>query len=227
MQGSLVAISRDTETLWQRGVVPAHGDPVEMAAEWRFISLMLDCPEDGWMDRVETCARKLVEPELHAAVAAARRERNPFHYRQLFGPNGEVSLRESGYRKGADPDRLVTGLASQYAHQRFQASTSLPPDHIVVQTAFVAHLRGEEAGAWTHGDTVEATRWHEVAERFRRAHLDRFVGPLVGALRATGLLYLAYTADVLLLRGDPECERCSDASCWVGAAGCSRLRRVV
>lgn len=178
------------------------------AAVWRLLGLLFECPGPEWMDQVVALGSDAAEPGLRKAVPAARQEAAPELYHSTFGPGGPAAPREVSYQRGVLPGALLADLRAAYAAFAYQPTIEEPPDHIAVETGFVAYLHLKRAYALTDGDQTAADLCADVADRFAREHLARIAEPLARALECSGITYLAEAAEVLRARvGPPPAER--------------------
>ncbi len=111
-----------------------------------------------------------------------------------------VALHESAWRTDADRATLLTELAAAYRGANFTGLPTPVDDHVGYQVAYLADLGtavGRAAADRAHGTvrTGAAT-----AARFRTAHLDRVVDPVLRGIEAHAGTHL-YRALPGLLRG--------------------------
>jgi nitrate reductase assembly molybdenum cofactor insertion protein NarJ len=169
------------------------------AAQWRLIGLLLERPRPGWHEEVARLGRELQEPQLRAAVAAAR-VATEGDYLYHLGPAGLVSPREVAYRPFADPGQLLAQLSTVYAAFAFRPHVEEPIDHIAVEVAFVGYLLLKEAFAAARADREAAATTAAARRGFIETHLAGFAGEFVQRLQNADASYLLPTAQVLAAR---------------------------
>jgi nitrate reductase assembly molybdenum cofactor insertion protein NarJ len=170
------------------------------AAEWRMISLLLECPAAGWREKVAALAPEVADRDLAAAAEAALSEATEGAYHSLFGPGGPVAPREVSHGRLVEFGHLLAELEAQYQAFAYQPQTAEPADHASVEAGFVAYLRLKEAYALACGDAERAAVTAEAARRFLEDHLGVLVRPLAAALERSGLRYLEGAGRALLRR---------------------------
>ncbi len=176
---------------------------LRQAAEWRMISLLLECPAAGWREKVAALAPEVADPDLAAAAEAAQEEASEGIYHSLFGPGGPVAPREVSHRRLVEFGSLLAELEAQYEAFAYRPQTAEPPDHVCVEAGFIAYLRLKEAYALACGDPERAAVAAEAAGRFLEEHLSAVAGPLASALECSGLRYLEAAGRALLRRVPP------------------------
>jgi nitrate reductase assembly molybdenum cofactor insertion protein NarJ len=175
------------------------------AAEWRLISLLFECPSEAWRARVSALAQEVVDPELRAAAESALREADEglFHY--VFGPGGPAPAREATYHQTVELGYLMSDLQSFYNAFEFRPQTEEPPDHVSVETSFIAYLKLKELYALCCDDQERATVAADATKQFLAAHLSNIAAPLSGHLRDSGIDYLSKVSSALAaLAGPPS-----------------------
>ncbi len=172
------------------------------AAAWRLISLLFECPVAGWRDQVTTLAAEVGDPMLKSAAAAGE-EASEALYHTTFGPGGPASPREVSYHTTLLPGHLLGELTACY--QAFAYAPALPeaPDHVAVETGFIAYLRLKEAYAHERGDPQQATVAATAARHLIEDHLSVIAEPLAKSLAASGITHLAQTSAALRQRVGP------------------------
>lgn len=172
-------------------------------AEWRLIALLFECPSDSWQTQVSALAKEVDDPELKAAAESAQREADEglFHY--VFGPGGPAPAREATYHQTVELGYLMSDLQSFYNAFAFRPRTDEPPDHVGVETAFVAYLKLKELYALRCDEPEHATVAADAAKQFIAAHLSNIAEPLSGRLEESGVDYLGRTSSALAHRVGP------------------------
>ena len=174
------------------------------AAEWRLIGVLFECPREDWQAQVVAMAKEVSDADLKAAAEAARGEAGEGLYHTIFGPGGPAAPREVSHRETLQPGYLLGELAAYYRAFAYQPATLEPPDHVAIETGFVAYLRLKQAYAEFRGDANQASIVHEAAVRFLAEHINTLAEPLAMGLAASGISYLSRTADALLKRAGPR-----------------------
>jgi nitrate reductase assembly molybdenum cofactor insertion protein NarJ len=174
------------------------------AAEWRLLGLLLERPREGWRQEVEALNREVSDPEIGAAVDAARQGATEGRYLAVLGPGGPVSPREVTYRGMEDPGHILGDLMAFYEAFTFRPETEEAPDHLSVEAGFLGYLCLKAAYARASGDEGNAEVAAQAAERFREAHLAAFAWPLAGRLAKTDVHYLTLAASALARRSGPR-----------------------
>ena len=182
---------------------PRVRDLVSEAAEWRLLSLLFDCPEGAWREQVAALAGEVADPELRSCARLAVEQASPGRYHSTFGPGGPAPPREVTYCDALQFGYLMSELRTYYDAFGYQPHTKEAPDHISVETGYVAFLRLKEAFALELGDTDHASVTAEAAARFCKDHLSRIAEPMCARLAESGLGYLAGAGQALFKRVGP------------------------
>jgi len=184
-------------------VPPEIRDLLVEAAAWRLLGLLLERPREGWRREVQDLARECRDPDLAAAVDAARCEASEGLYLAIFGPGGVVSAREVSYRGMEDPGRILADLEAFYEAFAFTPRTEEAPDHLAVEAGFVGYLRLKEAFARTQGEDEKAATAAAAASRFLADHVSSSVQPFAERIATTEVRYLTLAAQALARRVGP------------------------
>lgn len=184
---------------------PAAWALLREAAEWRLVSLLLECPHSGWAAQVISLAQESADGHLLAAANASA-EASPGLYHTTFGPGGPAAPREVSYHDSLLPGPILAELHGCYEAFAYRPSIPEPPDHIAVETGFISYLRVKEAYAQLRGDDEQRQVCHQTARWFLEAHLDPWAHALAGALQSSGVPYLRHTAAALLARVNVPCR---------------------
>ncbi len=174
------------------------------AAEWRLLGLLFECPSPTWREQVAALATEISDAGLRAAAQAAQREASEGLYHSIFGPGGPAPGREISYRDWAQPGYLLSELTSYYDAFAYQSKIVEAPDHVSVETGFIAYLKLKEAYAESRGDDEHAAITRGAAERFINEHLSAMAEPLTASLEHSGIEYLALAGKALLARVGPK-----------------------
>jgi hypothetical protein len=178
-------------------------DLLAEAAAWRLLGLLLERLRGGWWREVEELSRELGDPELAAAVDAAREEAAEGLYLALLGPGGVASAREVSYRGMEDPGRILADLRAFYGAFAFNPNTEEAADHLSVEAGFLGFLRLKEAFARARGEGEKAAIAADAASRFRADHLSACAQPFAERVANTGVRYLTLAAQALARRAGP------------------------
>jgi nitrate reductase assembly molybdenum cofactor insertion protein NarJ len=170
------------------------------AAEWRLISMFFECPDDAWRAQLAGLAAEVDDPELKSVAGHAQQEatEGTFHY--VFGPGGPAPAREASYQNTVELGYLMSELQTYYNAFAFTPATAEPPDHVSVETAFIAYLKLKECYALACGDEERASIAREAADNFMKDHLATVARPLAGHLQNSDVPYLCKAGAVLAQR---------------------------
>ena len=173
------------------------------AIDWRLLSVLLERPALDWHEMVSRLAHDAADHGLRpiADTAGAATEGR---YLAAFGPGGVVSPREIAHAKTRDPGHVLAQLRVTYEAFAYRPRTEEPPDHVSVETGFVAYLRMKEAFAIACGQREAAVIASEAAAAFLERHLSTFVQPLAERLSSATDGYLAGALQALLHRTGPR-----------------------
>ena len=170
------------------------------AAEWRLISLLFECPVGDWKTNVKNLADEITDPDLKKAAEFAETQAAEGLYHSIFGPGGPAPAREVTYRSWVQPGFLLSELAAFYAAFSFQPKTAEVPDHIAVETGFMAYLKLKQAFAEECGEQGKAEITARAAKTFKNEHLAKFTEQITNSLALSGIDYLALASAALFKR---------------------------
>lgn len=170
------------------------------AAEWRLISLLFDCPTEGWARDAAELSKEVRDPKLRKACEKARKEASEGLYHSIFGPGGPAPGREVSYRAWVQPGYLISEISAFYKAFSFTPRTLETPDHVSVEAGFIAYLKLKEAFAVSFGDTESAAVTSEASRKFIDEHLTKIAEPLARSLSSSGIEYLAMSSKALFDR---------------------------
>ena len=168
------------------------------SARWRMISMLLECPAEGWFPILRALAAEVSDPVLRDAAEAAQGEASEGLYHSLFGPGGPASPREVSYHRSVELGRLMSELAGYYEAFAYRPTSVETCDHIAVEAGFVGYLRLKEAYALACGSSEQAAIASEAARTFISAHLASIAEPLGEVLSGTGIRYLELVGQALI-----------------------------
>jgi nitrate reductase assembly molybdenum cofactor insertion protein NarJ len=143
---------------------PLSRTQLEEAARWRLLSLLFERPSDGWRRQVQALAAEVPDPALRQAAAAAIAQATESAHCSLFGPGGPVPAREASCRPGIQLGYLLAEITGIYQAFGYRPAAEESPDHIAVETGFVAYLKLKQIHAECSGAAEEAQRCAEAAE---------------------------------------------------------------
>jgi nitrate reductase assembly molybdenum cofactor insertion protein NarJ len=173
------------------------------AAEWRLLSLLFECPSPSSAEQIKSLLRDVTDAELRAAAQASLVEASQGQFHHAFGPGGPAPPREATYHQSVELGYLMSEIETYYEAFAFKPQSGEAPDHVGVETNFIAYLRFKEAYALARGEEEQAAVSAEAAARFMREHLATIASPLAGFLADSGISYLAKAGAVLLRRVGP------------------------
>jgi len=184
------------------------GGLLHKAARWHLLGRLFECPTATWRDDVSRLASEVGDAELQGASTAAVVTATERQYHSVFGPGGPASPREVSYYEAVELGSLMSELAGYYEAFGYRPAIAEPPDHVAVETGFVAYLMFKQAYALSAGDHEHATATSEAAERFRVGHLARMATPLAAQLAQSDIPYLVRASALLVSRaGTPPPSR--------------------
>ncbi len=170
------------------------------AAEWRVLSLLFECPTSGWAEQLGAIMANVEDVELRSAGEAALREASQGQYHHAFGPGGPAPPREATYHQSVELGHLLSEIEIYYDAFAFSPQTPEPPDHVAVESNFIAYLRFKESYAVARGEDEQAASCAEAARSFIRNHLAKVAQPLAASLAESGIGHLAQASAALLRR---------------------------
>ena len=176
---------------------------VKEAAEWRLISLLFECPGPQWREQVTALMNEVADVDLQSAAHDALEEAGEGLFHHTFGPGGPAPAREATYHQTVQLGYLMSELQAYYNAFAFHPSTAEAPDHVSVETGFVAYLKMKEAYAMACQDEERTATASESAQRFIEDHLTNLAQPLAERLEGSGIGYLAAASAALLRRVGP------------------------
>ncbi len=173
---------------------------LEEAAEWRLISLLFECPAADWSENVRSLAVEVRDEELKKAAEFAQTQASEGLYHSVFGPGGPAPAREISYRDWVQPGYLLSELGTFYEAFSYRPALLEPPDHIAVETGFVAYLRLKEAFAREseNGEAAEITA--KAARSFVDEHLAKMTERITKTIAESDIDYLIHASAALFRR---------------------------
>jgi nitrate reductase assembly molybdenum cofactor insertion protein NarJ len=178
-------------------------DRLRAAAAWRLLGRLFESPDPHWRAELMALAREVDDDGLREAVAAIDDGVTAAQYYSVFGPGGPAPPREASYHESLELGSLMSELAAYYDAFAYRPRSDETPDHVAIETGFVAYLALKEAFARAQGDDEAAEVAARAAARFISDHLSRIAGPLATLLDASPLGYLAHASRLLAARVGP------------------------
>jgi len=173
------------------------------AAEWRLLSLLFECPTPEWRKQLSALIQDVGDEELKSAAQDALEQASEGLFHHTFGPGGPAPPREATYHQTVQLGYLLSELQAYYNAFAFHPVTNEPPDHISVETGFIAYLRVKEAYALACGNEEQAATAAESARRFMHEHLANITEPFSNHLGESDMPYLVKAGAALLRRVGP------------------------
>ncbi len=170
------------------------------ATEWRLLSLLFDCPNPHWLEHVDLLGRTISNKNLKRAAKSAQTEATEGLFHSIFGPGGPAPGREISYRGWVQPGYMLSELSSFYDAFSYRPETKEVPDHIAVETGFIAYLRLKEAFALENSDPESAEITAEASRTFIDEHLSKYAEQMSKILSNSGIEYLALAGKALFKR---------------------------
>lgn len=170
------------------------------SAKWRLISLLFECPVGTWRKDVKNLADEINDSQLKKAAELSAFEASEGLYHSVFGPGGPAPAREISYRDWVQPGYLLAELSAFYKAFSFQPTLQESPDHIAVETGFVAYLKLKEAFAYECEDWENAEITAKAAQNFIDEHLAKMTEQIAVMLATSDIEYLALASSALFKR---------------------------
>jgi nitrate reductase assembly molybdenum cofactor insertion protein NarJ len=179
---------------------PRYTEALREAAEWQLLGLFFAAPISGWRDQVRTLAEAITDEDLREAARAAQLEADEGVYHSTFGPGGPAASREVSYQPSMLSGQFLADLAAYYQSFGYSTPRDEPPDHIAVETDFMAYLKMKQAYAVACHQEEQVAVTINAAQTFVEDHLSVISQRLSETLAASGIQYLALAAAALLAR---------------------------
>lgn len=163
---------------------------LEVAAAWRFVSLLFQSPDERSTAELVALSEEVGEWRASARglseipLAAWQAE-----YHRVLGPSG-VPACESSYDDNALAGRgpllsRVAGFYEAFAYRPDEANPEVP-DHVSIETGFLAYLALKAAFATDAGEEEPLALAREAYQRFLDDHLLYWLKPFEERLAASG-----------------------------------------
>lgn len=177
-----------------------HRDIIVESAEWRLISLLFDCPTGNWFEQVKSLGKQVSDKRLKRAATAAQKEASEGLFHSIFGPGGPAPGREVSYRGWVQPGYMLSELSTYYDAFSYKPMTNEVPDHVAVETGFIAYLRLKEAFALECFDAENAKITADASTAFIDDHLSKYAEQMSNILANSGIEYLSLAGEALFKR---------------------------
>ena len=177
-----------------------HKDIIVESAEWRLISLLFDCPTGNWFEDVRSLGKQVSDKRLKRAAKAAQKEASEGLFHSIFGPGGPAPGREVSYRGWVQPGYMLSELSTYYDAFSYKPLTKEVPDHVAVETGFIAYLRLKEAFALECFDDENAKITAAASSAFIDDHLSKYAEQMSKILANSGIEYLSLAGEALFKR---------------------------
>jgi nitrate reductase assembly molybdenum cofactor insertion protein NarJ len=170
------------------------------AAEWRLLGLLFACPNEGWRDQVLALADEITDDVLREAARAAQQEADEGLYHTTFGPGGPAAPREVSYQQSTLSGQFLADLGAYYQAFGYCPPHDEPPDHIAVESDFMAYLKMKQAFAVACLQEERVAVTADAAQAFAEDHLSAISQRLAETMAASGIQHLELAAAALLTR---------------------------
>lgn len=177
-----------------------NGKLLEDAAEWRLLSLLFDCPDQEKLEQIDSLGRAVTDKKLKRAAKVARKQASEGLFHSIFGPGGPAPGREVSYRGWVQPGYMLSELSSFYDAFSYKPKTDEVPDHVAVETGFIAYLRLKEAYALECSDAENAAITADASKTFIDEHLSKYAEQMSKILSNSGIEYLSLAGKALFKR---------------------------
>lgn len=174
------------------------------SAEWRLIGLLFECPAGDWKREVRGLAGEVSDERLKKAAEFAETQAGEGLYHAIFGPGGPAPAREISYRDWVQPGYLLSELSAYYEAFSYSPTTAEVPDHIAVESGFVAFLKMKEAFALMREDGENADVTATASRKFIEEHLSKVSERMAKSLAESEIDYLVLASDALFRRVGPD-----------------------
>jgi nitrate reductase assembly molybdenum cofactor insertion protein NarJ len=168
----------------------ALAEVLQDAAYWRLLGRLFECPSAAWRADVAALALEVTDADVVAAAGAALDEASEGLYHSVFGPGGPAPPREVSYHDTLELGSVMSSVTGYYHAFGYRPVLAESPDHVAVETGFLAFLRVKQAFALMGGDSDHGGLAATAAETFRTDHLAVFAQRLAGLLADAPASYL-------------------------------------
>ena len=122
----------------------------------------------------------------------------------LFGPAGNVPVREVTHYGGVQFGYLMAELSAYYEAFGYQPQVDEADDHLAVQLGFMSFLKMKQALALIEGNSEHAQVACEAASSFLKEHLAVQAEPVLQALGNHAPDYLVQGGELILQQAGPS-----------------------
>jgi nitrate reductase assembly molybdenum cofactor insertion protein NarJ len=187
-----------------RTTVDDHRELLNEVAEWRLLSMLFDCPRNDWYGEVKALGKAVHDTTLKKAARNAVKEGSDSLFHSVFGPGGPAPGREVSYRGWVQPGYMLSEISAFYNAFSFSPDTQEPPDHVAVETGFIAYLKLKQLYALECEDIESFSIAKKASDDFIDEHLSKFTAQLAKILRVSGIEFLSLAGKALLDRVGPD-----------------------
>ncbi|MCC7123439.1 MAG: molecular chaperone TorD family protein [Acidobacteria bacterium] len=183
---------------------PVVGDALRDAAAWRLLARLFECPSEAWRRDIAALSRELGDAPLVEAARLAVEEASEGLYHSIFGPGGPAPPREVSYHATMELGSLMSSLTGFYGAFGYQPAITESPDHIAVESGFLAFLNLKRAYALIEGNEEHKAITAAAARDFRIGHLAMYAERLATILADAPAGYLQMASRILADRVGPR-----------------------
>lgn len=183
---------------------PVLVDVLHDAASWRLLGRLFECPSDQWRADISSLATEVPDPALAAAARDALEEASEGLYHSMFGPGGPAPPREVSYVDSLELGSVMSSVTGYYHAFGYTPALRESPDHVAVETGFMAFLRVKQAFALMEGDAAHIDVAARAAEAFRVDHMATYADRLAALLAEAPARYLQTASRTLAGRVGPR-----------------------
>lgn len=183
---------------------PAVAGVLEEAATWHLLSRLFSCPSDAWRTDVAALSRELTDRELVEAAEAAVQEASEGLYHSIFGPGGPAPPREVTYHDTLELGSVMSSITGAYGAFGYAPALAESPDHVAVESGFLAYLGVKHAYALLEGDDAHVAVTVAAAHAFRGQHMAVYAERLAALLADAPARYLQVAGRYLAQRVGPR-----------------------
>lgn len=179
-------------------------DLLREAAAWRLLSRLFECPSASWHADVRKLAADVTDGDLVEAAEAALDDASEGLYHSIFGPGGPAPPREVSYHDSLELGSVMSSLTTSYDAFGYRPALLEAPDHVAVESGFLAFLAVKHAYALVAGVPAHVEVTVKAADDFRTGHLATFAERLAALLADAPARYLQLAARSLARRVGPK-----------------------
>lgn len=176
------------------------------AAEWRLLGLAFEYPSAEWRANLEALLPSLHAAALRGIAEAALEHNSAGLHLALFGPSGNVPVREVAWLGGVQFGYLMAELSSCYEAFGFTPGNQEAADHLSVQAGFVSYLKMKQAFALAEGDEERAAVTADAVRNFLHEHIAVQAEPVSNRLNEFAPPFLIEAGRLLLTHAGPSAK---------------------